>query len=125
MKEHGSEFPALMQTVIDATSEPFQVAVSNLEDWPKMAVHLAKNPAELAEISAQFNRNPYQGTAALGRLQDKLKPAPKAAAAAAETLPEPPKKIGGAAAATGAVKLDDERLSFGAFKSGLKKALQS
>lgn len=120
VKEHGAEFPTLVKTVTDQTSEGFQTAVSQLEDWPRVAVHLAKNQAELTEIAGLFERNPYQAVAKLGQLQAKLQPAPKTAAAA-ETLPEPPKKVGGAAAATGSTDLSDGRISFSAFKAGVEK----
>ncbi len=125
VKEHGKEFPALMKTVTDQTSEAFQTAVSQLEDWPRVAVHLGKNPAELVAIAAEHGRNPMRGMAALGRLEASLKPAPKAAAAEADPLPEPPKKIGGAAAATSAVDLSDGRISFSAFKERAEKMLKS
>lgn len=124
VKEHGAEFPTLVKSVTDQTSEGFQTAVSQLEDWPRVAVHLAKNQAELAEIAGLFERNPYQAVAKLGQLQAKLQPAPKTATPA-ETLPDPPKKVGGAAAATSAVDLSDGRLSFSAFKAGAQKLLKS
>lgn len=123
VKEHGKDFPTLVKTVTDQTSEGFQTAVSQLEDWPRVAVHLAKNQAELTEIAGLFERNPYQAVARLGQLQAKLQPAPKTATPA-ETLPDPPKKVGGAAAASSAVDLSDGRISFSAFKAGAEKLLK-
>lgn len=124
VKEHGDTFPGLVKSVTDQTSEAFQTAVSQLEDWPRVAVHLAKNQEELNTIVAEYERNPHRGMAALGRLEAKLKPTPKTAAA--ETvLPNPPKVVGGAAAATGAIDLSDGRQSMSTFKAGLRKMLQS
>lgn len=100
VKEHGAEFPALMETVLANSSEPFQVAVSRMDGWDKLAVYLAKNEGKLKELSGEFESNPYEVIARLGRMRDSLQSATKPAIQA-KPLPEPLAKVGGNASVSG------------------------
>lgn len=100
VKEHGAEFPALMETVLANSSEPFQVAVSRMDGWDKLAVYLAKNEGKLKELSGEFESNPYEVVAKLGRMRDSLQSTTKPAIQA-KPLPEPLAKVGGNASVSG------------------------
>jgi hypothetical protein len=97
IKTHGDKFPELMATAQATAPEGLQLAISALDDWSGVAVHLAKNPAQLKELAAKFDANPYAAIATLGRIEASLNPAPKAAA---EPLPKPPVVEGGKSSAT-------------------------
>lgn len=107
-KEYGAEFPKLMEKLAESAPEGLQVAISMLSDWPRVAAHLAKTPDELHSMVEKFNTNPYGAIAELGKLEDRLKPAPKTepAKTVEKPLPPPPAKPGGQATATAAVNLD-------------------
>lgn len=99
VKEHGAEFPALMDTVVANSSEQFQLAVSSMEGWDKLAIHLGKNEAKLKELSGEFATNPYEVVAQLGRMRDSLQTTKPAIQA--KPLPEPLAKVGGNASVSG------------------------
>lgn len=124
-KEHGAKFQEYTDTVIANSSELMQTAISAFGNWAGMTVHLAKNPDELKEIADKFETNPYGAIADLGRLEDRLKPAPKTtpAKAAEKPLPAPPAKVGGAAAAE--VGIDLEAADMSTFKRAWKAAVPS
>lgn len=107
-EKHGAEFPALMATLAQTTPAKFQEAVSALEDWSGVAVHLAKNEAERNALVELFKASPLAAIAKLGKLEDRLKPEAKPAPVKEETqLPKPIKPIGGAPAGrAGRVDLD-------------------
>lgn len=101
VKEHGAEFPSLMEAVRKVAPEGLQVAISQMDQWSQVAVHLAKNPAQLAELAGVFQQSPYKAIATLGRIEAALaKPEPKTQAAEAP-LPKPIEKVGGNAAVSG------------------------
>lgn len=83
-------------SLIKQTSEPFQIAMSQFENWPAMAVHMDDNPESLDATKKQFEANQTMGIVALAKLSESLKPTPKARASA-DPLPEPPDKVGGEA----------------------------
>jgi hypothetical protein len=104
VKEHGKEFPALMETVQAHSGEGLQLAISQMEGWSKVAVHLAKNPAQLEQLNTEFSTNPYEVIAKLGRIRDAITVDPKTkatTAAATKPLPEPLAKVGGNASVGG------------------------
>lgn len=111
-EKHGKEFPALMDTLAETTPVEFQTAVSALEDWSGVAVHLAKNEAERKALVELFKTSPLQAIAKLGKLEDRLKP--EAKPAKEETpLPKPLKPVGGdAPGGTARVDLNSPKTSF-------------
>lgn len=96
VKVHGAEFPKLMETATAKAPEGLQQAISALDHWSDVAVHLAKNPARLAEVVEKFNANPYAAVAELGRIEASLKSVTKAA----DPLPKPPVIEGGKSSAS-------------------------
>lgn len=68
-QEHGADFPALMDTVRAGSTPELQSALSSLDNWSGVAVHLARNPEKLAGIAAKFKANPVAAIADLGRLE--------------------------------------------------------
>lgn len=77
--EHGEEFSGLMKTVVESSPESMQEAISQLENWSKVAVHLGKNPAELTALADKFKSNPIAATAQLGRIEERITAAPAVA----------------------------------------------
>lgn len=106
--KYGKDFPALMDSLAQSTPVEFQVAVSGLEDWSAVAVHLAKNDDERNALVELFKASPVAAIAKLGKLEDRLKPAAKTASPKEdEPLPKPLKPIAGApAGSNGKVDLD-------------------
>lgn len=96
--EHGANFEAKAQKVAAETPKEMQIAISALENWSKVAVHLADNPSEMAALVAQFKSNPYAATAALGKLEAKVTAPPPVVSKAKEKEPPPPLKKAPAAA---------------------------
>jgi hypothetical protein len=101
VKKHGDEFPALMDKACAVAPQGLQLAISGLENWSDVAVHLAKNPAQLQELSAKFESNPYAVIATLGRIEASLTSKVTTPAATEKPLPEPLAKVGGNASASG------------------------
>jgi hypothetical protein len=100
VKQHA-ELPDATKTVMDSSTPEFQLAVSALDNWAGVTVHLGKHPDELAALVAKFGRNPMGAIADLGKLEERLKPAPKQAEKAPEKmLPAPPRTAGGSASAS-------------------------
>ncbi len=99
-KEH-KEFEAMADLVVAGSPEGLQLAISNIEDWAGVTVHLGKHPEELRALVQKFEKNPYAAVAELGRLEDRLKPVTKQAEPkAAAKLPEPLRAVAGTASAT-------------------------
>jgi len=109
-EKHGADFPALMKTLADNTPEPLQAAISELEDWAGVAVHLAKNDDERTSLVEEFKKSPARAIAKLGKLEDRLTPEAKTAPAKEETLPKPLKPVGGDAPG-GAKPFDPDKAS--------------
>lgn len=123
LKDHA-ELPQMAPQVIENSPEGLQVAISALDNWAGVTVHLGKNPGELAALVQQFKANPHRAVAELGKLEDRLKPAPKQAAAAPDKpLPKPLAPVGGGASAS-TPKVDMENAPFSAFKSEVRRALK-
>lgn len=103
VKEHGETFSSKMDTLLAAIPEPMQLAISALDGWSKVAVHLADNPAEMKAMADQFTAHHVgsagflKAVAQLGRLEDKLttvaKEPEKEIAKPAKALPPPLKKV--------------------------------
>ncbi len=128
LKEH----PDLQQhadTVLANSPEPIQIAISALDNWAGVTVHLGKHPEELAALVQSFQVNPYAAVAQLGKLEAKLsapKQAVAAAAGATKTLPPPPKSIGGGAnASTPAVDLNSEGTTYRDMKKEFKRLIKA
>lgn len=115
VKDHGAEFPKLMEAAQAIAPEGLQQAISALDEWSAVAVHLAKNPGQLKELSEAFEANPVRAIATLGRIEASLKTAPKTAS----PLPNPPAVVGGTASAGSA--FDWEKSSMGALRAQVTK----
>lgn len=122
---HGKEFPALMAKAQEVAPEGLQHAISALDDWSGVAVHLAKDPAKLKELAAEYEANPVRAIAKLGRIEASLKSAAKPATE--PVLPNPPAKDGGGSSASvGAFDIEASKMSqirrhatkLGLFKAG-------
>jgi len=97
----NAELPEATQAVVENSTPEFQLAVSALDNWAGVTVHLGKHPEELTAIVAKFKANPVGAIADLGKLEERLKPAPKQAEKAPEKmLPAPPRTAGGSASAS-------------------------
>lgn len=106
-EKHGKDFPALMDTLAATTPVDMQRAISALEDWSAVAVHLAKNETERNALVEEFKTSPFSVFAKLGKLEDRLKPAAKTAADDEKPLPKPLKPVAGdAPGRTARVDLD-------------------
>lgn len=78
-KEHGDGFSELIDKVTAVAPEAMQEAISQLDDWSKVAIHLANNPAELTALADKFKSNPIAATAQLGRIEERITAAAKVA----------------------------------------------
>lgn len=102
VEKHGKDFPALMDSARALAPEGLQVAISSLDNWDTVAVHLAKNPTQLQELAAVYQQNPTKAIATLGRIEAALSSKEtKTAATTEKPLPAPPAKVGGSASASG------------------------
>jgi hypothetical protein len=103
VKEHGADFPKQVEAVRAVAPEGLQNAIGDLENWSGVAVHLASNPAKLQELSQAFQQNPTRAIATLGRIEAALtkKESKPATTTTEKPLPEPLKKVGGSASASG------------------------
>lgn len=119
-----AELPQMAEVVTGSSPEGLQLAISALGDWAGVTVHLGKHPDELATLTQQFQANPYVAVAALGKLEDRLKPATKQAEVKTQALPEPLKPVGGTANAA-TPKVDLETADFGAFKAEVRRQLKA
>ena len=88
--KHGADFPQLMDTLAANTPVEIQRAISALDDWSTVAVHLAKNEEERTALVEEFKTSPHRAIAKLGKLEDRLKP--EAVKPAAEPVKEPAKE---------------------------------
>lgn len=100
VKEHGSDFPKVVERLLPKMDEPMQVAMSQFDNWPAMAVHMDDNPETLEAAVKQYRANPTLGVAHLYELSKSLKPTPKTAKPVPEPLPDPPEKLGDAPVGT-------------------------
>ncbi len=125
VKDHA-DLPTMAPQVVEHSPEGLQLAISALDNWAGVTVHLGKNPEELAALVEAFNANPYRGVTELGKLEERLKPATKQAATSTATkpLPAPLKPVGGGASAT-TPKVDMENAPFHVFKSEVKRMLKA
>ncbi len=127
-EEHGADFPEHMKALEAGTPEGLQLAISGLDNWSQVAIHLAKSPDEMAALSARWDANPYAAVAELGRLEARLQqgskpPAPAIAPArVAKTLPPPPAKVGGDASPV--ARIDLEKADQRTFNSTIKAYLE-
>lgn len=120
--KHGKDFPDLMTAACAVAPKGMQVAISSMKNWDDLAVHLAKNPAQLKEIAAEYVANPFEATARLGRIRDALIAKEPTKPAAAKPLPEPIAVVGGTASASGQTLQDTlENGSFSTLKATIAK----
>ncbi len=116
------DFQQHADMIVANSPEPIQLAISALENFAAVTVHLGKHPEELAQIVQSFQANPYAAVAQLGKLDAKLS-APKQAVVApkgAAPLPPPPKVVGGGANAS-TPKVDLETADFKTMKAEFKR----
>ncbi len=111
MEDHGAEFPEHMKTLAASSPEGLQLAISGLDNWSAVAVHLAKTPDELQALAAKWETNQYAAVADLGKLEARLQtgtkpPEPAKPAKAAKPLPAPPARVGGTASPAASIDLD-------------------
>ena len=93
-----SNFDEAREAFVKATPEPLQLAMSQFDNWPAIAVHYEDQAAELDTLVRQFKANPTMAIVTLADLSKSLKPTSKAKAPA-EELPEPFESVGGNASA--------------------------
>jgi hypothetical protein len=120
--EHGEEFPKLMDALRDATTEPFQKAVSLLDHWDIVAVHLAKNEDERNAFVELFNANPDRAKMELGKLEDRLKPAAKTEATETQPVKRPLRAVAGGALGI-APRIDLNKAPMSVFKGEINRML--
>ena len=121
VKKHGKEFQGLMDSATALAPQGLQVAISQLDNWSDVAVHLAKNPDKLKELSATFTQNPTKAIATLGRIEAAIT-AKTESKPATQPLPEPLLKPGGTASVSTASLQDSlEKGSMSQFKGAMKK----
>lgn len=117
------EFNAHMKALVDGAPEGLQSAISSLDDWASVGVHLAKNPAKLTDLATMYGINPYAAIIKLGNLQASLKTATKPASV---VLPDPPEKFGGGSSvSSGAFDIEKSNVSQlrrYMVKTGIRKA---
>ena len=122
LKAHG-DLREMADTVIEGSPEPLQLAISALNDWAGVTVHLGKNPEELAALVQKFQSNPYGALADLGKLEARLtssKEPEKTEKPAEKPLPAPPAQVGGRASAS-APKVDLEKADDATFMRELRR----
>jgi hypothetical protein len=120
--KHGAEFPSLMDTLRASVPPEMQQAISALDDWSGVAVHLAKNEAERAVLVEKFKTAPLAAIAQLGKLEDRLKPAAQPPADDKPPLPRPLKAVAGGPLGT-APPVDLEKASMSVFKGEINRML--
>jgi len=124
VKKHGKEFQTLMDSAVALAPEGLQVAISSLDNWSDVAVHLAKNPDKLKELAATFNQNQTKAIATLGRIEAAIT-AKTESKPATQPLPEPLLKPGGTASVSTATLQDSlEKGSMSQFKGAMQKLLK-
>lgn len=120
--KHGAKFPGLMAALAGAIPEDMQLAISDLEDWSGVAVHLSENETERAALVQEFKTNPRRVIAKLGKLEDRLKP--EAKAPEKETsLPKPLKPVAGDAPGN-TKRVDIETASVSEVQAEFKRMLK-
>lgn len=125
-KEHPG-FNAARGVVASNSPEALQLAISQLEGWKAVVAHLGKpeNAAELKALSEKAEKSSFAAAADLGRLEDRLKATvqDQGSGNKPKLLPDPPKIVGGSAAATG--KGDAETMSVAAMRKQFGRPLAS
>ncbi len=129
IEDHGADFGANMAMLAASSPEGLQLAISGLDNWSAVAVHLAKAPEELKALAAKWEQNQYAAVADLGKLEARLQtgtkppePAKVAPVKPAAKLPDPPAKVGGAASTVPSVDL--ETADQGTFNRTMKAYLR-
>jgi chemotaxis protein histidine kinase CheA len=127
--EYGDKLEPSVKTVAETAPEHMQVAISALDNWSKVAVHLAANPAELTALADQFKAHPpgspgfFKAVAQLGRLEAQITTnAPKAdAKPALKVVPAPLKRIT-ADPGEGASHFDPDKADMSQVRSFMQKS---
>jgi hypothetical protein len=124
--EHGDKLETSVKTVSDVAPESMQVAISALDNWSKVAVHLAANPAELSALADQFKAHPpgspgfFKSVAQLGRLEAQITAAPKTEAKL-KIVPAPLKRIT-ADPGEGASHFDPDKADMSSVRAFMQKS---
>ncbi len=105
-KDHGEDFLALTQQVADHSPIEFQHALLDIEDWPTLAVYLARNQDKLTEVVEKFKTKPIAAIETLGRMRAGLKGSSKPAETQTRTLPGPLKPVAGSGTVVSSVDLN-------------------
>ena len=127
--EHGDKFEVAVKTVTDAAPEPMQLAISALDNWSKVAVHLAANPAELTALADQFKAHPpgspgfFKAVAQLGRLESQITTTAQKTDAkpALKVVPAPLKRIT-ADPGEGASHFDPDKADMSSVRAFMQKS---
>ncbi len=106
-KDHGEDFLSLTQQVADHSPIEFQHALLAIEDWPTLAVYLARNQDKLTQVVEKFKTKPVAAIETLGRMRAGLKGSnPKPAAVQDKALPAPLKPVAGSGTVISSVDLN-------------------
>ncbi len=106
-KDHGEDFLALTQQVADHSPIEFQHALLAIDDWPTLAVYLARNQDKLTQVVEKFKTNQISAIETLGRMRAGLKGSnPKPAETQDKALPAPLKPVAGSGTVISSVDLN-------------------
>lgn len=120
-KDHGEDFLALTQQVADHSPVEFQHALLDVDDWPTLAVYLARNPDKLLEVVEKFKTRPIAAIETLGRMRAGLKGASPKSSAVEKALPAPLKPVAGNGSIQVGVDLQKLSEKPGAMQSELRR----
>ncbi len=118
-----SDLQEMADTVVASSPEPLQLAISALDNWADVTVHLGKNPVELEALVRAFQTNPYKGVADLGKLEARLTMDSKQTEpikAVEKPLPTPLKPVAGSASAS-VPKVDLEKADDASFMKEIRR----
>lgn len=106
VKAHGAEaLQSAAQTVRKVTTEPMQVAISEMDDWAGISMKLASDPEALDQFVQAWKESPARAVRQLVLIEQSLKPPvaeiKEKPANSVKTLPRPAMKVGGSASVTG------------------------
>ena len=109
--KHGEEFPTLMESLKGSVPVKLQEAISTLDNWSDIAVHIAKNEGDRNELVEKFKVSPTAAMVHLGKLEAKLTPAAQVEQSE-KPLPRPLKPIaGGPSSSVKPIDLDKAPMS--------------
>ncbi len=106
VKDHGEDFLALTQQVADHSPIEFQHALLEIEDWPSLAVYLARDQDKLTAVVEKFKKSPIAAIETLGRMRAGLKGSSSKPATQEKPLPVPLKPVAGSGTVVTSVDLN-------------------